>query len=818
MGVRSVQVGLLVATLLWIGALAAAPAGAAPDWTEIDSFPGQILDVDSERVLFEQADGGLAVEDRATETTTTIPLAAGMVPYGGFLSPHGAVVALAEPPSNTGAVYEWRDGSLIRLGPARVLSLEVAGSFAIWQDQADLYRRDLNAGTTAKIAPNASSSGSHDFVWQALRGSDVAANGDVAMWRFDGIYRYRAGVTERMDAPLDPSVSGYPAYPRTDGTNVVWRTWTCCDPPRGSLRGTGPNGPFTLDEFTSSFAAKEPVPDSDYRVNGGWVAFTRGEPSVERVWTRSPAGVETPVSPAGGYEIAGLSSTGEVVYGTYDEGWHNVTSFLARPGEAPVAIGPTVDDRRDGRGYMNHVIPAGGRWYSIVGGSLRRLQLGDEPIGGSQTSIDSGPEGTDPDPTPTFEFSSTVAGATFQCRLDGGGWTACDPTTTLPSLADGPHVLLVRSVAPDGAVDPEPASQAWTVEAPPPGAFSLLDPAGGVATSDATPAFAWGAASGADHYAVFVDGDRFETAATQLTPAAPLPDGAHTWHVDAVDASGRTRSSAARTFTVDTSAPSASLRASPNPALTGDPVSLDASGSADPGGTIVRYEWDLDGDGAFDRDTGASASTATGYPSRREIRPAVRVTDAAGNAATASAAVSVRQAPPAGPAGVSIDGGARFTNDRDVTVRVVWPAFATSVLLSNDGGFGGAGSFPVEPELRWRIDPAGSGRLPRTIYARFAGIDGARETYQDDIVLDETRPRVILAEVTARAKRTYRLRIRGRDAVSGVKRMQIAANGRKPGPILRYRNSATFTAASSKVLVRVRDGAGNWSRWRRAGR
>ena len=29
-------------------------------------------------------------------------------------------------------------------------------------------------------------------------------------------------------------------------------------------------------------------------------------------------------------------------------------------------------------------------------------------------------------------------------------------------------------------------------------------------------------------------------------------------------------------------------------------VTLDASGSHDPGQDIVRYEWDLDGDGAYD--------------------------------------------------------------------------------------------------------------------------------------------------------------------------------------------------------------------------
>lgn len=819
---RRSRVTAVAAAALSAIAAAAAPAHAAPHWTEIDSRPGQILDVDSERVLFEQASDTLAIGHRRTGAVTPIGPGPGMTPYGAFLSPHGAVMATTEPPTNNGAVYEWRDGSLLRLGGLRnPRQLKVAGGYAIWQDQFDLYRRDLEAGTTVKVASDTSSNGSHEFDWQAVRGSDVAANGDVAMWRFDGIWRYRAGVTERMDTPVDPGTSGYPAYPRTDGTNVVWRTWTCCDPPRGSLRGSGPAGPFELDEFTSGFATREPVPDYDYRVSGGWIAFTKGEPSVERVWTRSPAGVETPVSPAGGYEIAGLSSSGEVVYGSYDEGWHNVTSFLARPGEAPVPIGTTADDRRDERGYSNHVFPAGGRWYSVAGGSLRRLQIGDAPAAGSQTSIDAGPGGTDADATPTFEFSSTVAGATFQCRLDGGAWEACSSPRTYAALADGPHTFLVRSVAPDGAVDPEPASQAWTLATPPPAAFSLTAPGDGAVTTDATPTLAWEAASGAVRYVVTLDGAASDTGATtEYTPPAALPEGSHAWHVEAVDANGRTRASGGRAFTVDTTAPAASLRVSPNPALTGDSVVLDASGSSDAGGgAIVRHEWDLDGDGGFEHDTGAAPSTAATYPSRREIRPAVRVTDGAGHTATASAALSVRQAPPAGHAGVSINDGARFTNDRRVTVRVVWPAFATDVLLANDGGFRDAGTFPVEPEVRWTIDGLGSGRLPRTIYARFTGIDGARETYQDDIILDEGRPRVIVAEASRVAKRTLRLRVRGRDALSGVKRMQITTNSGKPGAIIRYRNFTRVRATSPRrLLVRVRDGAGNWSRWKRVER
>jgi PKD repeat protein len=88
-------------------------------------------------------------------------------------------------------------------------------------------------------------------------------------------------------------------------------------------------------------------------------------------------------------------------------------------------------------------------------------------------------------------------------------------------------------------------------------------------------------------------------------------------------------------------APSASFSSSPNPADVGQTVSLDASSSTSPNGAITKYEWDLDGNGSFETNTGASATTTTSFSTPGPATVGLRVTDAAGKSATTTETVSV---------------------------------------------------------------------------------------------------------------------------------------------------------------------------------
>ena len=73
------------------------------------------------------------------------------------------------------------------------------------------------------------------------------------------------------------------------------------------------------------------------------------------------------------------------------------------------------------------------------------------------TTIDSSPASPSGNTTPTFTFSSSETGSTFECRLDGGTWDPCtSPDTLSPALAEGSHTFDVRATDPAGNTDAKP--------------------------------------------------------------------------------------------------------------------------------------------------------------------------------------------------------------------------------------------------------------------------------------------------------------------------------------------------------------------------
>jgi hypothetical protein len=172
--------------------------------------------------------------------------------------------------------------------------------------------------------------------------------------------------------------------------------------------------------------------------------------------------------------------------------------------------------------------------------------------------------------------------------------------------------------------------------------------------------------------------------------------------------------------------------------------------------------------------------------------------------------------------GVSIDNGAQYTNDPHVTLSVIAPSWAASLRVANDGGFLDARAFAVAPRVQWHLAESGPERLPKTVYVRFGG---DVQTFTDDIILDQVRPTVTSATVVqarsggaraaaARTTHTYRVRVHATDSTSGVGKVQFAVTKRRPSKLGKYGRIASYRGLAAPKFVRVRDRAGNYSRWR----
>ena len=98
-----------------------------------------------------------------------------------------------------------------------------------------------------------------------------------------------------------------------------------------------------------------------------------------------------------------------------------------------------------------------------------------------------------------------------------------------------------------------------------------------------------------------------------------------------------------------TAVPTASFSASPSAPKTGQTVTFDASTSSDPDGAIIRYEWDLDGNGSFETDTGATPRASRAYTTAATRTIGLRVTDDEGVASTTTRQLAVTTATAAAP-------------------------------------------------------------------------------------------------------------------------------------------------------------------------
>ena len=141
--------------------------------------------------------------------------------------------------------------------------------------------------------------------------------------------------------------------------------------------------------------------------------------------------------------------------------------------------------------YTNSVTAAGSGVTVISANGVAPITVTPATIDTTppDTTITAGPSGPTNDSTPTFSFTATEAGSTFQCRVDAAAFASCSSPFTTGALSDGAHTFEVRATDASDNTDTSPASRSFTVDTTPPDTTITAGPSG--PTNDSTPTFSF---------------------------------------------------------------------------------------------------------------------------------------------------------------------------------------------------------------------------------------------------------------------------------------------------------------------------------------
>jgi sugar lactone lactonase YvrE len=268
------------------------------------------------------------------------------------------------------------------------------------------------------------------------------------------------------------------------------------------------------------------------------------------------------------------------------------------------------------------VDPAGA--ISVSDSLNNRVQVFIDNIG-PDTTIVTGPGTSTGSSTAQFTFTANEPGATFECKIDAGGWASCASGDTWSGFAEGPHEMDIRATDSTGHLG-NPQIYTWSVDLTPP--TVSIDSGPSSPTSSTTANFAYTSSEPVN--ASFVcQLDGVDVACGSSYTATGLSSASHTFSVWARDGAGnQSISSADYTWTVDTDPPTVTIDSGPS----GTSVSSSAKfffSSADVSDT---FECHLDGDSS----NYAPCSSPMNYTGLQEgtHKFYVRAFDALGNMST----------------------------------------------------------------------------------------------------------------------------------------------------------------------------------------
>ena len=195
---------------------------------------------------------------------------------------------------------------------------------------------------------------------------------------------------------------------------------------------------------------------------------------------------------------------------------------------------------------------------------------------------------------------------------------------------------------------------------------------------------------------------------------------------------------ATKPVTVALNSPPTAVLTAPSSAGVGQTVNFSGSGSSDSDGTIVQYEWDLDGNGSFETNTGLSANTSQSYatPGVRNIK--LRVTDNLGAVSTPdSANLVVSNSAPNASFGISPNPAAV---GQVVTFNASSSSDSDGTIVNYEWDLDGDGTFETDTDGDDTTSLAYTTAGARTIRLRVTDDDGATDVDDNTLVVSNGRP------------------------------------------------------------------------------
>jgi hypothetical protein len=160
----------------------------------------------------------------------------------------------------------------------------------------------------------------------------------------------------------------------------------------------------------------------------------------------------------------------------------------------------------------------------------------------------------------SFEFSDSEGGVSFQCQLDGAGFSACSSPQSYLSLADGSHTFSVKAIDLLGHESAE-TSYVWTIDTIHP--LVTLTDKPPLLTNQTTASFSFSANKPSSVFECKLDTGGFGNC-TSPRLYSGLDDGAHMFSVRATSL-GNTGLTTEYAWTVDTVAPDTAITSTPPP-------------------------------------------------------------------------------------------------------------------------------------------------------------------------------------------------------------------------------------------------------------